>query len=437
MSPRYFLSIVLSILLVLLDLKAFGDESSPSSPSSEEGAGFCTRGDCPQGSAVSGEEGTSERRRGHGQPFGSHRQTAGDVAVLPYMISPEDFHQHFVSKHRPLLFKGGAKHWPAYTLWDDDYLKQHFDTEQDGNHNLVKELHPDMKKDVILPTCLRCEEMYSQSFTTRLHTGNGEAGSKLHIDTQESLFAVLRGSQTVLLVSPLHSNDVYADEATVLGVSPVDVDSVDMEKYPRVADVQYQKTALEGGDLLYVPQMWWRQVRADPGSQQALVIRWSSKPANKQTLEHNKQEQEQTPLSQELKTAGKPERKYSYGQWLAAYELWVQNVSSSSPRLTCSHQNSPMSLYSFETMKEDLEEFNGPDYWDGERCVFDSENPKCPCFYDPCLEDDATPPCVRYILDYCLDYEDRGCVIELPQLLNKLYKPDFEKLAQIKSGYVP
>ncbi|XP_078590152.1 uncharacterized protein LOC144870229 isoform X1 [Branchiostoma floridae x Branchiostoma japonicum] len=476
MLTRYFLLVVLAPLLYLKVSGGENNDGNTQSSPSEEGAEFCTKSDCPQGSAVvPGDEETPEQRRGrgHGRPFGSHRDPAGAVTVLPYMISPQDFHQHFVAKHKPLLFKGGAKHWPALTLWDEEYLKQHFDKQQDGNQNKAKELNPDMKKDVMLPTCLRCEEMFSQSFTTQLHTGTGE--DRLHIDTQENLLAVLRGPRTVLLVSPLHSNDVYADEAEVLGVSPVDVNSVDMEKYPRVADVQYQQAELEEGDLLYIPQLWWRQVRADSGRQQAVSIRWSSKPASKQAQETNEQaqegskqaqgtkeqaqdtnkqaqeakeqaqetkeqpqEQEQSLLSQELKTAGNPDRKYSYGQWLAAYELWVQNVSSSIPRLSCTSQNSPMSLYKFETMKEDLEEFNGPDYSEeGERCVFDDKNPKCPCFYAPCMEDDATPRCVRYILDYCHGFEDRGCVIELPQLLNKLYKRDFEKLAQIKSDYVP
>ncbi|KAI8486835.1 hypothetical protein Bbelb_353430 [Branchiostoma belcheri] len=430
---------LLLVLVLLLDLvvasnqppdrttKASGENDgiTRSSPSGE-GTDFCTGTDCPEGRTEVGEE-TPEYRQGHGQPFGSHRQPAGEVEVLPYMISPQDFHQHFVTKHRPLLFKGGVKHWPAYTLWDEEYLKLHMGMEQD------KDLHPDMKKDVILPTCLRCEEMYSQSFTTQLHTGSGEASSRLHIDTQENLFAVLRGPQTVLLVSPLHSNNVYADEARVLGVSPVDVDFVDMEKYPRVADVQYQRADLEAGDLLYVPQMWWRHVRADSGRQQGVVIRWRSKPADKQTQQQNSQAQQQNSQVQEQTV---PERRYSYGQWLAAYELWVQNVSSSSPRLTCHHQNSPMSVYNFETMKQDLDIFNGPEL-DGDGCLFDDQNPKCPCHYDPCLEDDADPQCIRYVLDYCLYFEDRGCITELPQLLNKLYKTDFEKLSQTKSDYVP
>ncbi|XP_035684856.1 bifunctional peptidase and arginyl-hydroxylase JMJD5-like isoform X1 [Branchiostoma floridae] len=336
MLPRYFLLVVLAPLLYLKVSGGENNDGNTQSSPSEEGAEFCTKGDCPRGSAVvPGDEETPERRRGrgHGRPFGSHREPAGAVTALPYMISPQDFHQHFVAKHRPLLFKGGAKHWPALTLWDEEYLKQHFNTQQDGNQNKAKELNPDMKKDVMLPTCLRCEEMFSQSFTTQLHTGTGE--DRLHIDTQENLLVVLRGPRTVLLVSPLHSNDVYADEAEVLGVSPVDVNSVDMDKYPRVADVQYQQAELEEGDLLYVPQLWWRQVRPDPGRQQAVSIRWSSKPASKQAQDTNKQAQgtkeqpqEQSLLSQELKTAGNPDRKYSYGQWLAAHELWVQNVTS-------------------------------------------------------------------------------------------------------------
>ena len=45
-------------------------------------------------------------QRGHMKPFGSHRPPDYIVEELPYMISPEDFYMNFVSKHKPVVFKG-------------------------------------------------------------------------------------------------------------------------------------------------------------------------------------------------------------------------------------------------------------------------------------------------------------------------------------------
>lgn len=45
-------------------------------------------------------------QRGHMKPFGSHRPPDYIVEELPYMISPEDFYMNYVSKHKPVVFKG-------------------------------------------------------------------------------------------------------------------------------------------------------------------------------------------------------------------------------------------------------------------------------------------------------------------------------------------
>ena len=45
--------------------------------------------------------------------------------------------------------------------------------------------------------------------------------------------------------------------------------------------------------------------------------------------------------------------KYSFGNILAQYELWVQNVSDHVPRLECKDQRKFMSEYRFETDKEE------------------------------------------------------------------------------------
>ena len=73
----------------------------------------------------------------------------------------------------------------------------------------------------------------------------GGTSSTLHIDSDENLLTVIQGKKDVVLISPKYSRDVYADEARVLGVSDVNVSAVDLERFPRVANIRYMTAHLE------------------------------------------------------------------------------------------------------------------------------------------------------------------------------------------------
>ena len=68
-------------------------------------------------------------------------------------------------------------------------------------------------------------------------------------------------------------------------------------------------------------------------------------------------------------------------------------------------------------------------------CDFDYTNKKSPCHFSECWEDDNTKKCIRYILDYCLSFDDRGCVDQLPQLMNKLGSSQYKEIQQMPSDF--
>ena len=70
-----------------------------------------------------------------------------------------------------------------------------------------------------------------------------------------------------------------------------------------------------------------------------------------------------------------------------------------------------------------------------EPCNFDELNKQSPCHFPTCYEDAESPECIRYFLDYCNQWEDHGCVIELPQLLNKVDEHRMEEITTMKSPY--
>lgn len=408
--------------------------------------------------------------RGHMKPFGSHRPPDFAVEELPYMISPVDFYMNYVIKHKPVVFKGAVKYWPAYTKWTDQYLNTtygqerfHMETKDDdkwnvppdmelseflsqynhSNRYLVDEVLPDMRKDVILPLCLRCEEMSSFFFVSYFWMSTGGTSSSIHIDTDENLLCVIHGHKSVLMVSPVYSTHLYSDESRVLGVSDINPQAVDLEKFPNVMKVRYHRANVEEGDIVYIPQIWWHQVISRPERQQAVALWWKSKPVFKK------------PGREALPVESLDKERYSFGNVLAQYELWVQNVSDITPRIKCKDQQVFMSDYQFESdkmnvpqtqgdggyLEEELglkiSDLNKPENKDLNPCDFDYKNQKSPCHFESCRnqEDEENTKCIRYILDYCLHYDDRGCVDQLPQLMNKLGSSQYKEIQQMQSDF--
>jgi len=57
------------------------------------------------------------------------------------------------------------------------------------------------------------------------------------------------------------------------GLSPIDPDAVDLQKHPRVTEVQWYRSTLHAGDILYIPQYWWHQLQGQ-GSPSVAVSMW-------------------------------------------------------------------------------------------------------------------------------------------------------------------
>eukprot|EP00111_Clytia_hemisphaerica_P005460 TCONS_00015809-protein len=306
---------------------------------------------------------------GHLKPFGSHRPPT-KVEELKYMISPEDFYMNFVIKHKPVLFKGVTKNWPAYTQWNDEYLRDHYgdnemnmETKDDDKYNLptsrtfkdflkvykdsniymVDEVLPEMREDIILPHCLRCEEMDRFFFVSYYWHSNGNTMSTVHVDTDENLLCVVTGHKKVILVSPLYSHDLYANGARRMGVLDLNASAVDLERFPKVMNVPYYEASVEEGDCVYIPQMWWHQVYSRKERQQAVSLWWKSKPFWRKVKDQNPSLS--GPMSND-------EKGFSYADALIDYENWVQNVSESIVRIRCQEQDVRMSHYEWETDKD-------------------------------------------------------------------------------------
>ena len=48
---------------------------------------------------------------------------------------------------------------------------------------------------------------------------------------------------------------------------------------------------------------------------------------------------------------------------------------------------------------------------------------------------DTYTRCIRYTLDYCMHYDDRGCVVTLPHMMNKLASAEYIEIQQMYTEF--
>ncbi|MEO9511681.1 MAG: cupin-like domain-containing protein [Flavobacteriaceae bacterium] len=215
-------------------------------------------------------------------------------------IEANTFKKDFLRKNQPVLLKGYANNWRAKENWSFDYfaalennkrvvvevgnifqsddskfvdntfgtyLERLKNDELEGTSDKtylslfsIFELFPELKEDVDF------------SIFTRNTLGNNVYGwigpggtvTGLHWDSADNMFAQLVGKKMFLIASPKFNNKVYPSKRydREAGVSQVDFESFDEEKYPRFKDVEFYKVTLEPGDVLFIPGKWWHYVKS-------------------------------------------------------------------------------------------------------------------------------------------------------------------------------
>lgn len=390
-----------------------------------------------------------------GEEANKHEEYSISQTVIEeslFMISPEDFYYNFLVKHRPFVMRRVARNWPAYTVWTETYLiqsltedlqvsvikglqnfpfggesnmpvKEFFSRYSQEDLTLCDEPTMEMLNDIRAPLCAQCHQ-FMEKMTVKFwfHHRHKKASTSLFFQPDEQLLTVLNGSATVILISPLHSEKLPFDGDELLAISSFDTDTLSSRGIP------YLTVDLVKGDMFYVPQMWWQHVTFSIEYNLFVQFLWPSKTA---ITSGNLQS------STQIRGDHLPSIPASLRNLLRKYE--EKFLMTDVRPLVCLDQDKRMSEYTFETGKMSPDEYeaihNGPDFTEEEPCNFDASNLQSPCHFATCFEDPESPICIRYILDYCSHWEDRGCAIELPQLLNKVEKSLMKQIASLKSSY--
>ena len=102
--------------------------------------------------------------------------------------------------------------------------------------------------EISLPSMLQCKEISSTISDVNLLMNSGNASSPIHHDGYENILTMISGTKKVIIFNSSYSQNVYADDFNALpGLSPIDPQQVDLEKFPNFADVMYYESVLHPG----------------------------------------------------------------------------------------------------------------------------------------------------------------------------------------------
>lgn len=238
--------------------------------------------------------GGSTKAPGHGRPM-QENGLPKPILELSEETTWEHFWSKYVRANQPVVLRGHATKQRAYHLWTDEYLRKQWGSKvvsvevnkseerggpstempfQDFLKKMYKDEHraqfyaivnfdDDMtaRADFDLPEPFCCKEVAPQSLT--LWMSSGGTTSVLHEDDAENVLMLLAGRKKVMLVHQDEARNIYSHIPSMGGTSPVHQDAVDLEAFPRFANVSWLQGELGPGDMLYIPHSYWHQVVSD------------------------------------------------------------------------------------------------------------------------------------------------------------------------------
>lgn len=230
--------------------------------------------------------------------------------------TPREFYQKYVRANRPVVITGITDHWQAmgkwspeffltqypeakvvYTAWDSkgltndatgyyrnrkrrtttlgafiDAMNSPQQTSRDyvSQYPIFSEL-PQLKDDIgSLEPYMNIPQLYPAAVQSKVKKSPtfwlGPAGivTPVHFDSAHNLLVQIHGRKKLLLIAPCQSKLLYYPGLDLghVNYSPVDVESPDLERFPRFREATPIELQLEPGEVLFIPVRWWHYARA-------------------------------------------------------------------------------------------------------------------------------------------------------------------------------
>ncbi|XP_022082158.1 tRNA wybutosine-synthesizing protein 5-like [Acanthaster planci] len=227
---------------------------------------------------------------GHLKPLGSEavRLPISEVNKFP---SPTEFFLQYVYPSLPVVFRRGARRSPAFEQWSDEYLKslpesqemidvevrkienrsmparwmpfaEFLDRYKIHDEYLVTGVPDFLKKDVLVPPPLHCDNITASFLDTVMWFSSGGTKSVLHNDDVDNINCLFSGQKEILFINYTKYRQQIVFDHPEGSYSSVDVDRVDFNKYPEFRDIEFFEAKLEAGDCIYIPYKWYHQVNS-------------------------------------------------------------------------------------------------------------------------------------------------------------------------------
>lgn len=259
---------------------------------------------------------TESAPKGHLQPFGSWKKGV-PLEELDHIPEPEEFYWRYGrsedDRGSPVVLRGAARSMKAMQ-WTDALLLEKYgsqpitgveydlkETRTGGNVDgmnvmsdflnayntsdiyMVTEVPPKMKRDVNFLPCMRCGGFHEFLNTNKVWMGRGGSKSVIHNDDQSNINCLFAGSKRFVLMHPSYRDQFEANPNTEMNefgyvdvdlddsmpgygkYFRVDIDKMDLIKYPGWSKVDWFYTEVRPGDCIFIPPLWYHQVTAAPG----------------------------------------------------------------------------------------------------------------------------------------------------------------------------
>ena len=180
--------------------------------------------------------------RGHGEELGKQRDPEGHVDIIDSdkLPSPQQFWDQYASIRKPVVFRGAAKHFPAFHLWTDEYLGENYgglevkleskqekddvpvgerglgrdtirsflETYQKKDSYTVSQLPDPLSKEVRVLPFLMCGTFSERILEANLWLSSGGTRSMLHKDADNAINCLLNGTKDWILIHPDNEKNV-------------------------------------------------------------------------------------------------------------------------------------------------------------------------------------------------------------------------------------
>ena len=214
--------------------------------------------------------------------------------------SKEWFYKQHVHRNKPALFSDAAVHWPGLSVWQDkEYLYHTVGKElvpislggceetTAGNRKSRKITLPfdqflkalndgtctgylkqyDLAASSVLRADVRPEIMFDKWNYGICNLWVGSEGSSktgLHNDDENNVLCQISGQKHVVLIAPDEREHLYVNNLYDSGTECCDVnaEAPNLDVHPAFQKVtQIYSVTLNPGDVLFIPQFWYHQVR--------------------------------------------------------------------------------------------------------------------------------------------------------------------------------